>query len=251
MGALLDLLKERPGLELGVATACSYYPDASFNKAGVDYFIIHQKTSKFRRSLFPVDYNPKYLKRCVEIVNEYKPDIVHIHGTERFYVEMVSKKMLSCPVVISIQGIIDACCEWYRWFGKIPLQQISPATAGDSLKFSGLLWDLRLARIQAKRERAGLQTGQYFFGRTDWDRAYLKYFNDDAKYFMAGEVLRTSFWEHRWQLERCTKHRIIFTNTQHPRKGTELLLEAIKRLENLLSGHYPGFNRFFRKWQLW
>ena len=230
MGALLELLKDRHGLELGVATACKDIPDSRFQVDGVTYYILEQKYYKFRRSLFPVDNNPAYLKKCVDIVNDFKPDIVHIHGTERFYAEMMVKEMIKCPVVISIQGIMDACSEWYRWFGKLSVKEIFKINLSSSFKFSGLLWELRVAKGQAKKERRYFRKGKYFIGRTDWDKAYVSFFNDNAKYFKINEVIRTPFWHRKWNLEKCRRHRLIFTNTRHPRKGTELLLEAIKRL---------------------
>ena len=69
MGALLELLKDTPGLEIGVVTACAHFPESRFKIAGVDYFVVKQQSYKFRRSLFPVDNNPVYVKKCVDIVN--------------------------------------------------------------------------------------------------------------------------------------------------------------------------------------
>ncbi len=241
MGALLELLKGRPELEIGVVTACSHFPNSQFKVAGVDYFIVKQQSAKFRRSLFPVDNNPAYLSQCVDIVKIFKPDIVHIHGTERFYGQMMSKGMVQCPVVISIQGIMGACSEWYRWFGKLTLTDILSASASTSLKFSGLLWELRESRQQARREREYFRKGKYFFGRTEWDKAYISFYNGHAQYFKVGEVLRQPFWQHQWILSGCKKHRIIFTNTRHPRKGTELLIEAVKQLKPL----YPEIELLF------
>ena len=232
MGALLELLKGNPELEIGVVNACSHFPDAHFHVDGVDYFLVNQASAKFRRSLFPVDNNPVYLNQCASLVNSFKPDLVHIHGTERFYAMLMSKGMVKYPVVISIQGIMDACSEWYRLFGKLSLMEIITASAASSIKFSGLLWELREARQQARREREYFKKGRYFFGRTDWDRAYLSYFNNQAQYFEINRVIRQPFWKHQWTLDGCKKHRIIFTNTRHPRKGTELLLEAVKKLKS-------------------
>ena len=241
IGALLELLKKIPELEIGVATACSHFPSSRFQVDGIDYFIVNQQSQKFRRSLFPADNNPVYLKQCVDIVNEFKPDLVHIHGTERFFARMISTDMVQCPVVVSIQGIMSAVSEWYRWFGKLPLRDVLVASAYDSIKFSGLLWDLRVARQQARREREYFRKGKYFIGRTDWDKAYLSYFNDQAQYFAIHEVMRKPFWHHQWDLDRCKKYRIIFTNTRHPRKGAELLIEAVKLLKHL----YPCIELIF------
>jgi glycosyltransferase involved in cell wall biosynthesis len=233
MGALLEELKEKKELQLGVATACSQFSDTSFKKDGVEYFVVKQQSQKFRRSVFPADNNPLYLKKCVEIVKKFKPDIVHIHGTERFYGQMVSKGLIYCPVVFSIQGIMDSSSEWYRWFGKMSLKEILVSSLYDSLKGNGLFWELREARNQARREREYLTKGNYFFGRTDWDKAYVSFFNPHAEYFNVSRIIRKPFLEKKWNLSDCKRHRIIFTNTRHPRKGTELLLEAVKGLKRL------------------
>ena len=232
MGALLELLKETPGLEIGVVTACDYFPESRFRVAGIDYFIVKQQSYKFRRSLFPVDFSPVYLKKCANIVNDYKPDLIHVHGTERFYGELMSKEIVQCPLVISVQGIMDACSEWYRWFGKLSIKVIFATNLLTSLKFSGLLWELRVAKQQAKREKLYFKKGKYFFGRTDWDKSYIAYFNDHAKYFEVNRVIRKPFWHQQWKLNKCRRHKIIFTNPQ-PRKGTDLVLEAVKRLQFL------------------
>lgn len=233
LGALLELLKTQTELQLGVATASTHLPDAGLHIDGVDYFVIHQQPSRLGRALLPIDNNPIYTKKCVAVVNEYKPDLVHIHGTERFFANLMSQGLIQCPVAISIQGIMDAYCEWHHWFGKLAVPDILKISFLNSLKCSGLLWELRTARQQARRERAFFRKGKYFFGRTKWDKAYISYFNDRAHYFKINEVLRDAFWQRQWKLDSCQRHRIIFTNTRHPRKGTELLLAAVKRLKPL------------------
>jgi glycosyltransferase involved in cell wall biosynthesis len=150
---------------------------------------------------------------------------------------------------------MDAYSEWYRWFGKLSVRDIFKITRFSSLKFSGLLWELRQAKRRAKRERFYFSKGKYFFGRTEWDKAYIKYFNDHAKYFEINEVIRKPFWHRQWQLNLSKRHRIIFTNSRHPRKGVELLLETLKSLKpiypdielvligSLGSGGYDNFIR--------
>ncbi len=230
MGALLERMREQPGLQMGVVTACGHFPDAHFRKNSVDYFIINQRFTKFRRTVFPVDNNPVYLKKCAEIVRDFKPDIIHVHGTERFYGQLLTQGLVSCPVVFSIQGILDACSQWYRFFGTMPLREIVASSFLDSLKGSGLLWDFREIQRQAAREREYFKKGRYFFGRTAWDKAYVRTSNPKARYFTAGEILRQPFWEKQWTIEGCRKHRIIFTNTRHSRKGAEVLLDGVERL---------------------
>lgn len=230
MGALLELLKNVPEIQLGVATACPQFPDSSFTHDGVEYFIVKQKWARLRRQFFPVDSNPKYTSKCAEIATVFSPDLVHIHGTERFYGEIMCQGLLHCPVVFSLQGLMDTYSEWYRWFGKLPVGRILSDNIFNTLKGQGLLLEYLESKRRAERERRYLRQGKFFFGRTSWDRATVNYYNDDPHYYCINRVLRKPFWLKKWRMTACSRHRIIFTNARHPRKGTELLLAAAKRL---------------------
>jgi glycosyltransferase involved in cell wall biosynthesis len=230
VGALLDQLKNIPELQLGVVVTTSLFPSKNFSQDGVDYFIIQQKGTKIRRQFFPVDNSPQYVRKCASIVNSFQPDIIHIHGTENFFGEMMLQGLVNCPIVFSLQGLMDSYSEWYRYFGKTPAISILADNFLDTIKGSGFLLGFLQARRQAKRERRYLQQGKFFFGRTTWDKATSFYYNDQMHYYIINEVLRKPFWQKSWQLASCNRHRIIFTNARHPRKGTELLLDAVKRL---------------------
>ncbi len=236
MGALLKNLAYQSNLEIGVVTVCSYYPQSQFKFEGVNYFIIPQQSSKFRPSIFHPDNNKKYLTQCIEVIKHYKPDIIHIHGTERFYGKMINNNEIDCPIVISIQGVLAAYSERYNWFGKLPLIDILKISFKRAFILQGLLWDLYSAKQNAKREQMYFKNGAYFLGRTRWDKAYVTSLNKTATYFHVGEILRESFWEKKWSLTECCKHRLIFTNARHPRKGTEILLAAVGNLKK----RYPN-----------
>jgi len=90
-------------------------------------------------------------------------------------------------------------------------------------------------RKMAKREREIIAGNRFFMGRTAWDRAYVHALNPSVQYFHGGELLREAFWHKRWSIEGARRHRIVFTNAGHPRKGTETLLGAVK----LLKPHFP------------
>lgn len=176
------------------------------------------------------------LRRCRDLANEWKPDLIHIHGTEEAYGLLTARGMVKCPAVISLQGLLGPYSEWYRYFGNTSLMDIVrmhrwleiPAMRGHWMWF----WKIR---SMAKREREIIAGNGFFMGRTSWDRAYIQALNPSAHYFHGGELLREAFWQKRWDLGKARRHRIIFTNAGHPRKGTEVLLDAVK----LLQRHFP------------
>lgn len=59
--------------------------------------------------------------------------------------------------------------------------------------------------------------------------------NSETTYHHIDEILRQPFWDSQWCLEKCQRHRILFTNAAHPRKGVDVLLDVIP----LLKPKYP------------
>jgi glycosyltransferase involved in cell wall biosynthesis len=182
------------------------------------------------------DKSGEGLRRCRDLVNEWEPDLIHIHGTEEAYGLLTARGMVKCPAVVSLQGLMGPYSEWYRYFGNAKLVDVIrmhrlleiPAFRGQWIMF-------RRFGKAAKREREIIAGNRFFMGRTAWDRAYIRALNPSAQYFHGGELLREAFWHEQWNIGRARRHRIIFTNAGHPRKGTETLLDAVK----LLQPHFP------------
>ncbi len=230
MAVLLEELLRRTGVEIAVATASPVPKEVRHRADGVDFFVVPCRQSE------NVLACARALRHCAELVRDWRPDLVHIHGTERFYGLLSARRMIETPTVISIQGLLGPYSEWYHYFGKSTLRDIIhmhrwleiPARRGQC-------WAYLDIRKRARTEREILQGNRFFIGRTAWDRACVKAVNPQAAYHTVGELLRRPFWDSRWHLEECRRHRVVFTNAGHPRKGLEILLDAIP----LLKAEYP------------
>jgi len=193
----------------------------------IDYFVIPNKLGDAGR-----DYE-KGLRACRTLVMSWKPDLVHVHGTEGPFGLLSARDMINCPLVISLQGLLGPCSEWYRFFGNNSLLDILKMHRWDELlTMRGLGKGYRQIKKNAKREREIICRNKFFMGRTTWDKAYIYMLNPGAKYYYEGRVLRDAFWEKQWNINKIKRHRIIFTNAKHPRKGTEILLDAAKCLKS-------------------
>lgn len=176
------------------------------------------------------------LSASQELVDQWKPDLIHVHGTESAYGLLSARKMVECPALISLQGLLGPCSEWYHYFGNHGLLEIAkmhrwleiPAMRGHWMKFIKI-------RQMASREREIIAGNIFFMGRTAWDHAYISSINSGARYFHGGEILREAFWQNRWNIAEAIRHRVIFTNIGgYPRKGVELLLEAVRLLKSVV-----------------
>jgi glycosyltransferase involved in cell wall biosynthesis len=251
MPSLLEHLVKVPGIQVEVATSHQGSPDDQFNADGVEYFVMGQrKYQPFFR------YRRRDLVRCVDLVRERTPDLIHIHGTERYFGLLPARRMISTPCVISLQGLLIPYAD--SFFGGL-----SPIDVWRSERFievatrRGLLWRYRDYREAARREREILAGAKIVLGRTDWDRAHAWSVNPRAEYLHVGEVLRKDFQQAHWDVNQCERHSIIFTNAGDPRRGTETLLRALMivrqefpgaklRLAGGLGTRY-GYDRFLQR----
>lgn len=228
MSALLGGVAGTNDISLGVATAYPALPDAKFTDEGVNYYVVGQPRRLPTSSCRDVDLNA-----CRDIVDEFRPDIIHIHGTERFYGLLKSRKLVDVPVAVSIQGLLEPYSMYRNYFGTLSPWGIFRATRLLEVAAGlGLMHGYRDIKRGAKQEAEMLSSVDGFLGRTSWDKAHTCWRNPTATYRYVGEVLRENFSQHRWCLGKVKRHSIIFTNAGHPRRGTETLLEAVGILRN-------------------
>lgn len=250
LSSLLEALQKQGGLQLAVVTAMPNKGDMRFSTDGIDYFVVGQPRRTSHLSVREAD-----LQRCEALVAEWQPDLVHIHGTERFFGLLGVRKLISPPTLITLQGVLATVAA--HFFGSLTLGQIARATRWIELPIGyGLLWDRWRYQCVLSREREILRGVRYYTGQTEWDRAQVWAHNPDASYWRIGRVLRTPFYARRWSLQGCQRHTIIFTNAGLPLRDVESLLRAVSGLRRefpkvrlRLAGRISersGYGRFVR-----
>jgi len=224
MSALLGVLKSQKDMRFGAVAASPRFPDVHFSEDGIEYFVIGQP-----RGFSYLSYRKRDLRRCDDIINEWRPDLIHIHGTERFYGLLAAEGFLHIPVVISFQGILSEIRKVY--FGGLSrLDILRTHSFRQVIRGNGMLQDyLRFCKA-AKREEFVIAHTKNFFGRTQWDRAHMLALNPHANYYDIGEVIRPEFSKLSWSIEDIDRYSIVFTNAQNPYKGVAILLDAIRHL---------------------
>jgi Glycosyltransferase len=251
MPSLLEHLVQSGDTQIEIATVYPGFKDDQFESAGVKYFVAAQP--KLPNIFFHC--RNRDLELCADLVRQRTPDLVHIHGTERFYGLMVARKLITAPGVISLQGLLTSYTAYF--FGALSPTDIWRSNRLIEIATQrGLLWLHREYARSARQEQEILAGAKSFMGRTDWDRAHVRTTNLTADYYHVDEVLRQPFARHSWQLSNCDRHTVIFTNCGFPLKGVETLLKAMPivrrefpsaklRLAGNI-GERRGYDRFLR-----
>jgi glycosyltransferase involved in cell wall biosynthesis len=172
-----------------------------------------------------------------QLIAEFRPDIIHVQGTEYFYGCFDPDVYGGHPVVVSIQGLISGIYPHYM--GGISPRELRGTNwnaryflKGRSLQSEQTVW----REGRAEQEQRVLRQQMNFIGRTDWDRATVAYYNPKARYFTVNENLREPFFKIRRHRSKIRRHSIYCSAAASTAmKGAHWLIRAVAALK----GDFP------------
>ena len=222
---------EAAGMELGVcfpmAETDSVIMEKCHGKAGFRLEGAGTVCYAFRENLAAPEVYEDGMEECFrKILEDFKPDMVHIFGTE-FPHTLAMVRAFHRPerTLIGIQGLCFACAEAYM--ADLPEYVIHRRTFRDWLKKDGILQQQEKFRMRGEREKEALKGTGHITGRTDFDRTETRKVNPDAKYHFMNETMRAPFYEGRWMAERKKPYGIFLGQGDYPLKGFHYLLQAL------------------------
>jgi glycosyltransferase involved in cell wall biosynthesis len=132
------------------------------------------------------------LEAFLKAIELFKPDIIHVHGTE-FPFGLILREVRKIPVVVSIQGNLTVYRE--KYFAGVSLPGLWRGWR-TGYPFYGA--DYKIWRRRMEVEQEILRRTRFVFGRTDWDRRVARALAPDAEYFHVDEVIRSRFYGLEW-----------------------------------------------------
>ena len=177
----------------------------------------------------PYRYLPEVEAFFLEELKTYRPDVIHIWGTEYAHtlamMNAAEKLGMEQRCVISIQGLCSVYARHYAEGVPVPVQR--QYTLHDLLKRENILGQQRIYERRGNLEVQALQKTHHVIGRTHWDLACTQMLAPQARYHFCNETLREPFYEGKWSYGKCQKHRIFASSCVYPVKGFHYLLEAL------------------------
>ncbi len=208
-------------LELGIAFPTDL-PISSIGEVidGVTYY-------GFKEDLdHPEIYDGTVENRFHVILDDFKPDVVHIFGAE-FPHALAMIRAFGHPerVLLGIQGICSAIAEEYM--ANLPEEVQKSATLRDKLKEDSLLQQQEKFKIRGEHEREAIMLAGNITGRTAFDKEHTGKINPAARYFKMNETMRPAFYEGKWDEKEAEAHSIFLSQGDYPLKGLHFMLEAM------------------------
>lgn len=169
-------------------------------------------------------YWPYYEKLFMDVVEDYKPDIVEIWGSE--WRGGVCASKINVPVVLHVQGILLPYMNAF----------LPPSISLRDYIFSKGYHPYNIWRqyLDVKRWERNVMREKYIFrniynyiGRTEWDKTVVSFYQNRMLYFECGELLRPEFYSEKYR--SIPKQLTIVSTISSPiYKGFDVILKAAK-----------------------
>lgn len=218
MTGILHLLCDE-GIEIGV---CQPIIDEWRIKSGKTehyaYYGFHQ--------LNHLPYKTEMKDEFISIIEDFKPDVIHIWGTEMNHsmamIEAADELGMENRTIVHMQGLVSFLAGHYTL--NIPEEWI--AKGYENREGIGFGRDEFVRHGETEKEV--LRRAAIVCGRTNWDKMCLQMIAPNARYVHCGEVLRKRFYKARkWELEKCKRHSVFFSQANYPIKGFHLAIPAL------------------------
>ncbi len=218
-------LSQREDVDLAVA--CVYGNEfKSFEFNGIRYYLL---PGNGKNMLF---YTKEFEPLWEKINEEFKPDIVHIHGTEYSHGLSFLRMCPNVKSVISIQGMLTRIKDVD--FAGVPLKElIFNRTMQQNLHLNGEIELHFIHKKNAEYEQEMIRRVQYINGVSTWDTSICTSINPDLKCFKLEYNLRDGFYSSpKWDIENIEKYSIFTNPGGVPLKGLHNLIKAVALLKN-------------------
>lgn len=190
----------------------------------------------------------KLVKQAIKTVENYKPDLIHVFGTEWPF--GLIAKYTDTPVVVHMQGAIAP----YYNAKYPPGYNIFTYICAMKGNFARYIWYCIQSikqKSREKMERQVFENVKYYMGRTCWDKAVTKIYNPERMYFHVDEALRPAFINSKaiWNLneQNLKKLKLVTVGCSTLYKGLDMMIKTAKLLKQLnvdfewnVVGHMPN-----------
>lgn len=173
----------------------------------------------------------KYLKNINAIIEDFKPDIIHLFGLENPFVSVLEQHIV--PVVVHLQGLL---APYDNAFFPVNFNKFSflfPFSKREWIIRNGYIFAKNNIHVRGKRELSLFKRVEFVMGRTDWDYQVSQLLAPQSKYFHVDEVLREPFYKNagKWRWSDTHELKIISTLSDTVYKGLDTILKTAQLIK--------------------
>jgi glycosyltransferase involved in cell wall biosynthesis len=232
-GGWIESLQEHLVGSTRISLAIAYYSndskEAKFLHEGVHYYPIMKNRFSIYERYLNIEQDRNLISKYLKIVNDFKPDVIHIFGTENGFAGIITQTKI--PILIHLQGLT-----WPIMQNWLPLnftmnQVLFNSSLIKLLRGSGVYKSYFTIKRQAVREIMNCRKINFFSGRTEWDKSYVRLLKPEAKYFHVDEIMREAFYNDCWTFPKNRKIKLLTVISPNIFKGLDTVFKAALELK--------------------
>jgi Glycosyltransferase len=179
----------------------------------------------------------EFCKMVADIIEDIKPDIVHVWGTETIYPSIYNKGYIKYPSLLEIQGLLSSYYHFY--YGGLTFLEILKCMRLKEiiLPWRCLFFKRRVFKKRGLTEFESIKRFKNIAVQSNWTLEQLQNINADFNVYHSKIMLREAFYDAEPWKYKQTDAPVIFTTASGaiPYKGIQLALKALA----LIKKTYP------------
>lgn len=172
------------------------------------------------------------------IIEQEKPDLVHIWGTEKFWASIYRKGYIDVPTILDIQGLLAPYTEYY--YGGLSIKEIFQSIHLKEIIMPSrtLFHKKEVFRKRGMSETVNIKSFKHISYQSQWVKNYISFVNPSATLYPTKIMLRKAFVEsQKWAFHNVGDSPVVFSTCSAAvtYKGMHIVIKAIA----LLKSKYP------------
>lgn len=221
VGSAVNTLLEKENIQMGICFPLNNRKTVNGKVGDLTYYSFKREINNTTK------YSKKVEKQMKYILEDFKPDIVHIFGTE-FPHSLSMVKAFNRPerTIIQVQGLVSYIEKHY--YASLPYSALIKISIRDLITNNSVISQKKKFFKRSKYEIQAIKNVNHIVGRTHWDKICTFLINDSINYYSLNESLRDSFYNEIWDYQNIEKHSIFVSQGNYSIKGVHFMIEALK-----------------------
>jgi L-malate glycosyltransferase len=187
------------------------------------------------KSVADYDYASPNNRQIWEVIRDtYKPDLVHVWGTEYAHGYLALLVMRGIPSVIYMQGVLSQIARYYL-SGLSEEELRYSITFRDVIKRDWIRRTQRHFRNKSQIEADMIRLSGNVIVENEWCGVHCKAIAPDCVSFKSKLNIREDFFRQKWDVGQIEPYSIMSNAAGYPIKGLHMLLKAF----GLVVRRYP------------
>ena len=191
MEALLEDFKNAGEHKLSIATTLPIKETVCYEKDGVTYYVLPDN--------YPLLYNENKksnIRAWKQLLDEEKPDLIHVFGTEFTHGLCALRCNKNTPVILHMQGVLKSIARFYQT--GLTNREFRTRTLRDWLKRDSMRLQQKRYTKKALKEEEIIRLSKNVISENEWCDAYVKAIAPETKIFHRAESMNPVFFEIPW-----------------------------------------------------